>query len=277
MKKNLRGLPEVKMQIGILRKIGKKLLKEIPFIRQIPFTETALGVGAAGDKTFFIDKRAEDIIISGLDDSGEALTVISEEIGIKDIRGGGKKVLIDPIDGSKNAISGIPFYCTSIAVVDGNTLGDIELTYVVNLINGDEFWAEKGKGAFFNDRRIFTQKDDVFNLIAYEAQSPCKDIPRIMPLLSKSRKTRCLGATALDLSYLALGAISIFVTPSLSRSFDFAGGWLLAREAGGIFTDIRGNSIEALEVSLKKSSSLLVSGNKNLHEKALRLLGRTSR
>lgn len=265
------------MQIGMLRKIGKKLLKEIPFIRQIPFTETALGVGAAGDKTFFIDKRAEDIIISGLDDSGEALTVISEEIGIKDIRGGGKKVLIDPIDGSKNAISGIPFYCTSIAVVDGNTLGDIELTYVVNLINGDEFWAEKGKGAFFNGRRIFTQKDDVFYLIAYEAQSPCKDIPRIMPLLSKSRKTRCLGATALDLSYLALGAISIFVTPSLSRSFDFAGGWLLAREAGGIFTDIRGNSIEVLEVSLKKSSSLLVSGNKSLHEKALRLLGRTSR
>lgn len=265
------------MKIGILRKIGKKLLKEIPLIRQIPFTETALGVGAAGDKTFFIDKRAEDIIISGLDDSGEALTVISEEIGIKDIRGGGKKVLIDPIDGSKNAISGIPFYCTSIAVVDGNTLGDTELTYVVNLINGDEFWAEKGKGAFFNGRRIFTQKDDVFYLIAYEAQSPCKDIPRIMPLLSKSRKTRCLGATALDLSYLALGAISIFVTPSLSRSFDFAGGWLLAREAMGIFTDIRGNSIEALEVSLKKSSSLLVSGNKKLHEKALRLLGRTSR
>ena len=265
------------MKIGILRKIGKKLLKEIPFIRQAPFTKTAVGIGAAGDKTFFIDKRAEDIIISGLDESGEAVTVISEEIGIKDIRGGGKKVLIDPIDGSKNAISGIPFYCTSIAVVDGNTLGDIDLAYVVNLINGDEFWAEKGKGAFFNGRRIFTQKDDVFYLIAYEAQSPSKDIQRIMPLLSKSRKTRCLGATALDLAYLALGAISIFVTPSLSRSFDFAGGWLLSREAGGIFTDIKGKGIETLEVSLKKSSSLLVSGNKKLHEKALRLLAITSR
>ena len=95
-----------------------------------------------------------------------------------------------------------------------------------------------------------------------------------MPLLSKSRKTRCLGATALDLAYLALGAISIFVTPSLSRSFDFAGGWLLAGEAGGIFTDMKGNSIETLEVSLKKSSSLLVSGNKKIHEKALRLLSK---
>jgi myo-inositol-1(or 4)-monophosphatase len=260
------------MKIEILRNIGRRLLKEIPAMKLRPYTEMAIGVGAAGDKTFFIDKRAEDIIISGLEKSKEALTVVSEEIGIKDIKGGGKKVLVDPIDGSRNAISGIPFYCSSIAVADGNTLRDIELSYVVNLINGDEFWAEKGKGAFLNGKRIRTQKDEEFYLIAYEAQSPSKDIPRIIPLLSKSRKTRCLGATALDLAYLALGAISIFVTPSLSRSFDFAGGWLLTREAGGIFTDINGNAIEMLEISLKKSSSLLASGNKKLHEKALRLL-----
>jgi myo-inositol-1(or 4)-monophosphatase len=261
------------MEIGTLRKIGERLLKEIPPIRQTPFTAKAIGVGAAGDKTFPIDKRAEEIVISGLEKSGESLTIISEEIGIKDIRSGGKKVLIDPVDGSKNAISGIPLFCTSIAFVNGNTLGDTELAYVVNLISGDEFWAEKGRGAFLNDRRIYTQQDDTFYLIAYEAQSPSEDIPKIMPLLSKSRKTRCLGATALDLAYLALGAVSIFVTPSLSRSFDFAGGWLLAREAGGIFTDIQGNSIATLEVSLKKSSSLLASGNKELHEKALKLLG----
>lgn len=262
------------MDIGTLRKIGKRLLKEIPLIRQIPFTASAIGVGAAGDKTFPIDKRAEEIVIAGLDESGEALTVISEEAGVKNIRGGGKKALVDPIDGSKNAISGIPFYCTSIAIAGGNTIGDVELAYVVNLVSGDEFWAEKGKGAFLNDKRICTQQDDIFYLVAYEAQSPPKDIPEIMPLLSRSRKTRCLGATALDLSYLALGAVSIFVTPSLSRSFDFAGGWLLAREAGGIFTDMKGNSIETLEVTLKKSSSLLASGNKRLHEKALKLLNR---
>jgi myo-inositol-1(or 4)-monophosphatase len=262
------------MEIGTLRKIGKRLLQEIPLVRQIPLTAAAIGVGAAGDKTFLIDKKAEDIVISGLDESGEALTVISEEAGIKDIRGGGKKAVIDPIDGSKNAISGIPFYCTSIAIADGNTIGDVELAYVVNLISGDEFWAKKGKGAFLNDKRISAQQDDIFYLIAYEAQSPSKDVPEIMPLLSKSNKTRCLGATALDLAYLALGAVSVFVTPSLSRSFDFAGGWLLVREAGGIFTDTKGNSIGTLEVSLKKSSSLLAAGNKNLHEKALRLLNK---
>ena len=180
--------------------------------------------------------------------------------------------MIDPVDGSRNAISGIPFYCTSIAVVDGNTIGDVELAYVLNLISGDEFWAEKGKGAFLNGERIITQKDDIFYLVAYEAQSPPKDIPRMIPLLSASRKTRCFGSTALDLSYLAYGAISVFANPSPSRSFDFAGGWLLVREAGGIFTDIKGNSIETIEVGLEKSTPLLVSGNMRLHEKAFRLL-----
>jgi myo-inositol-1(or 4)-monophosphatase len=260
------------MEIKLLRQIGERLLREIPLIKKA--TKTAIGIGASGDKTYPIDKKAEDIILSGLEASGEHLTIISEEIGVKDMGSGGKKILIDPIDGSRNAILGIPFYCSSIAVVNGNTLGDIKLAYVVNLVNGDEFWAEKSRGAFFNGEKMNTQKDDEFYLVAYESQSPNKDIPRIIPLLTESRKTRCLGATALDLSHLAQGAISIFSTPSPSRSFDFAGGWLLVKEAGGIFTDIKGDNIETLEVSLKKSTPLLVSGNAKLHEKALRLLSR---
>lgn len=260
------------MQIKLLREIGSVLLKEIPSMRFK--TNMAIGVGAAGDKTYPIDKRAEDIIISKFDDSGESFTIVSEEIGLKDIKGGGKKVLIDPVDGSRNAIAGIPFYCSSIAIADGENLEDVEAAYVINLVNGDEFWAEKGKGAFLNGKKIYTQIDDELNLIAYEAQTPSRDIPIITPLLRKSRKTRCLGATALDLAYLACGAISIFVTPSLSRSFDFAGGWLLVREAGGIFTDVKGNSIENLKISLYKSSSLLASGNEKLHRTALRLLSK---
>ena len=261
------------MNIEILRAIGRELLQQIPSVKK--WSKIPVGIGASGDKTHQIDKAAEDIILSGLQDSGESLTIISEEAGIKNISGGGKTVLIDPVDGSRNAVSGIPFYCTSIAVADGNTVGDIELAYVVNLINGDEFWAEKGKGAFLNGEMITTQKDDIFYLVAYEAQTPKKDILHITPLISESRKTRCLGSTALDLAYLASGAISVFANPSPSRSFDFAGGWLLVKEAGGVFTDIKGNPIDATEVGLKKSSSLLVSGNERLHERALKLLGKS--
>lgn len=260
------------MNIQTLKTIGARLRKEIPSGKNILID--AIGTGASGDKTYFIDKTAEDIIISVLESTGEPLTVVSEEIGVKEIGGGGTIALIDPVDGSRNAIAGIPFYCTSIAIANGKSIGNIYLSYVVNLINGDEFWAEKGRGAFLNGEKISTQKDDIFYLTAYEAQSPSKDIPVIIPLLSASRKTRCLGATALDIAYLASGSISVFANPSPSRSFDFAGGWLLVQEAGGVFTDMNGNPIDNVDIGLKKATSLLVSGNERLHEKALMLLSR---
>jgi myo-inositol-1(or 4)-monophosphatase len=258
------------LKIDTLRLIGETLLKEISSLKKV--SKAVVGIGASGDKTYQIDKLAEDIILIGLEKSGDSLSIISEEAGLKDIRGGGKRVLIDPIDGSRNAVTGIPFYCSSIAIADGNTVGDIELSYVLNLINGHEFWAEKGKGAFLNGEQISSQKDDILYLVAYEAQLPRKDIARIMSLLAEARKTRCFGSTALDLSYLASGSISIFANPSSSRCIDFSGGWLIVREAGGIFTDMEGTPIDKVELGLKKSTSLLVSGNEKLHEKALKLL-----
>jgi myo-inositol-1(or 4)-monophosphatase len=258
------------MDVSFLKSIGEHLLQEIPALQNRQ--KTVIGIGAAGDKTYKIDKVAEDIILAHLRESSQPLTVVSEEIGVKKFNGGGKKVLIDPVDGSRNAVAGIPFYCTSITVIDGDAMGDIELGYVINLTNGDVFWAERNKGAFLNDEKITTQQDDIHYLTAYEAQTPSRDIPLIMPLLALSRKTRCLGATALDLSYLASGSVSIFITPAPSRSFDFAAGLLIVKEAGGIVTDMEGNPIESIKVSLSKSTSLLAAGNRFLHERALQSL-----
>jgi myo-inositol-1(or 4)-monophosphatase len=203
--------------------------------------------------------------------------VISEEAGVVELKGGGRTVIVDPIDGSRNAISGIPFYCTSIAVASGQRIKDITLAYVINLATGDEFWAQRDKGAFLNAGAVSTQKDLVLYLVAYEAQNPGKDIPAVLPLLSRSRKTRCLGATALDLACLAAGAVSVFVTPAPSRSFDFAGGWLLVKEAGGVFTDLDGNPLDEVELGLKRASPLIASGNEGLHQEALRLLAGNER
>jgi myo-inositol-1(or 4)-monophosphatase len=260
------------MNIESLRKIGKELFFEIGETRLKPFASIAIGKGAGGDKTFPIDKQAEDIIIAGLENLHEPLNIISEEAGTRQIMQGGKRVLIDPIDGSKNAINGVPFYCSSIAVADGDTIGSISSAYIINLLSGDEFWAERGKGAFFNGEKLFTQQEDIFYLVAYEAQKPVHDIPRIMNLLGGARRTRCLGAIALDLAYLSYGSISVFVSPSPSRSFDFAGGWLMVNEAGGIITDMDGNSISDIGAGLDNSVPLLASGNKALHERALKLL-----
>lgn len=260
------------MNIESLRKIGKELFFEIGETRLRPLAAASLGKGAAGDKTFPIDRQAEEIIVGGLEALGEPLTIVSEEMGIKETAGGGRIALIDPIDGSKNAINGVPFYCSSIAIADETTVGSVALAYVINLISGDEFWAEAGAGAFFNGERIQAQQDDLFKLIAYEAPNPRLDLPKLLPLLAEARRVRCFGATALDLAYLAYGAVSVFAVPAPSRTFDFAAGYLLVKEAGGLCTDLEGNSLDALVVGVERTVPLLAAGTAALHERAMKLL-----
>jgi myo-inositol-1(or 4)-monophosphatase len=260
------------MDIDDIRKIGKRLKKEISSHLEELRKGTPIGKGASGDVTHPIDKRAEDIVIEEVKKLGKSVTLVSEECGIKDINGGGPRLLIDPIDGSKNAMSGITSYSSSIALIKGSTLRQISIGYVINLATGDEFWAIKNKGSFFNGRPIRTQQDEDFRVINYETQSPGRDISRILPLLSLFNRTRCLGSTALDMAFLAQGAVSVFITPAPSRSFDFAAGYLLIKEAGGIVTDLDGQEIEDVEIGVKRSVPLLASANETLHRKALKVL-----
>lgn len=265
------------MNITHIRRIGERLKKEIPPHLSELRNGPSLGRGAGGDVTHLIDKRVEDIIIEELERVGEPVTLVSEECGVKNINGGGANLLIDPIDGSRNAVSGVPIFSTSIAVVEGETMGDTTAGYVLNIMTGDEFWAIKGQGSFFNGEAIQTQKDDTMRVIAFEAQSPSRDIPAIQPLISRFNRARCFGSTALDLAFLAQGAVSVFVVPSPSRSFDFAAGCLLVREAGGVVTDIHGVAIDAVAIGVQRSSPLLAAANQDLHGKALSLLNNLMR
>jgi myo-inositol-1(or 4)-monophosphatase len=260
------------VKIENLREIGAKLFAAIGSKRLRPFATKPVRKGAGGDKSFPIDIEAEDIIIGSLRSTGEPFSIVSEEAGTFDINGGGRLVIIDPIDGSKNAISGVPFYCASIAIADDDKVGSISAGYIINLLTGDEFWTEKGKGSFFNGELISCQQDDIYYFVAYEAQSSGGDFRRVLPLLSAARKGRCFGSLALDLAYVAYGAISVFAGPARARIFDFASGYLLVKEAGGVITDIEGNHIEDVRISLHDRVSLLAAGNRKLHENALGLL-----
>jgi myo-inositol-1(or 4)-monophosphatase len=260
--------------LELLRKTGQTLFRELSGVRH---TAEVLSRGAAGDKTHPVDKRAEEIILSALDAWGEPLTVISEEAGVVEMRGGGRTVVVDPIDGSRNAVSGIPFYCSSLAVAEGECLEEMVLSYIINLANGEEFWADvredsAARGAFGSGRPLYTQKDDILRVALFEAQTPGRDIPGMTALLSEFRRARCLGAVALDMAYLAAGSATVFVNPAPSRSFDFAGGWLMVREAGGMVTDLGGDDLGKLRLGLTREAPFLASGNETVHERALALL-----
>src|SRR3954452_19901950 len=110
------------------------------------------GRGEGGDMTMAIDQAAEDAIFAELEALGVGVTAVSEERGLVPVAGGGPvHVVIDPIDGSKNAKRLIPFYGVSIAVAGGPTMADVEFGYVSGLSPGEEWWARRGQGAHQGD------------------------------------------------------------------------------------------------------------------------------
>ena len=107
-----------------------------------------------------IDLAAEDTIIKVLEKSNVDLLLISEEIGEKYIgdkheaKSNQNIFIVDPLDGSNNAVRGIPYCSVSIAHAVGSNINDIERAVVLNLYTKDLYWAEKEKGACLNDRTI---------------------------------------------------------------------------------------------------------------------------
>ncbi len=261
--------------LEVFKRIGTKMREGLSVILSREGGKIPLGKGAAGDKTFPVDKWAEDIIVAAAERAhagGENFTLVSEELGVRKFGDGEKILLVDPIDGSNNAKSGIPFFSTSLAMLDGDSLSRLAVGYVINLAVGDEFWAIRGRGAYKNGAPIRTSAAEGITIVAYEASSPAADLPKIMPLLMRAKRTRCYGSTALDLSYLASGAISVFVTGTASRAFDFAAGMLILEEADGVITDLDGISLDHISAGLGRTVPLLASANERLQVDALNAL-----
>lgn len=261
--------------LSVFRKIGGTMRAGIADFLARDGGTVALGRGAGGDTTYPVDKWAEDIVVAALEDAhsrGACFTLISEELGVREYGVGSRVILVDPIDGSNNAKNGVPFFGFAAALLEGRDLSGLRAGYVVNLAVGDEFWAIKGQGAYKNGARLRTPDTPDVVITAYEATNPGRDLPRILPLLTASKRTRCFGSTALDLAYLAAGAVSVFVTGTASRAFDYAAGKLILEEAGGVVTDIGGKSLANITVGLERTVPLLAAKNAAAHAAALALL-----
>ena len=109
--------------------------------------EPVVGDGEGGDETTAIDAAAEKVILGRLQGI-EGTTIVSEEAGI--LGDGPTRIVVDPIDGSLNAKRGIPCFSVSIAVAEGSTMDDVFFGYVYDFGTGEEWVAERGKGALLN-------------------------------------------------------------------------------------------------------------------------------
>lgn len=194
------------------------------------------GQGVGGDTTLVIDRAVEDAVFEELERVALPLTAVSEERGEVLIAGGGPvHVVIDPIDGSRNAKRGIPAYALSIAVAAGPTMGDVEFGYVYDFSHREDWWARRGEGAFLQGERVTPlASEGELEILGLETTHPTL-IERYGDALTATGASRLrgLGSIALSLCYVAAGRFDGMLTLGDTRSVDCAAGQLIVREAGG--------------------------------------------
>ena len=194
------------------------------------------GQGEGGDMTLVIDRKVEDAVFAELEKLEVPLTAVSEERGEVQIAGGGPvHVVIDPIDGSRNAKRRIPAYALSIAVAGGPTMGDVEFGYVHDFSHREDWWAQRGQGAWLDGERVTPlASEGELEMLGLETTHP-KLIERYGDALAATGASRLrgLGSIAISLCYVAAGRFDGMLTLGDTRSVDCAAGQLIVREAGG--------------------------------------------
>lgn len=231
-----------------------------------------------GDGARRIDKKAEDVAIRILKKNGRSCVLVSEELGTKTIGRHPKYfVVLDGIDGTTNAVRGLPFFCSSAAVSKSKMLDDVFAAVVMNLNTKETYYAQRKKGAYLNGKRIETSSIDSLKeaLISIDLiRTRKKDIRKLESLITEARHIRYFGAVALELCNVAAGITDAYVdVHSRLRMTDFAGGYLILREAGGIMTDAHGSTINS-ELKATETTSLVATANGRLSSRILNLIGR---
>jgi myo-inositol-1(or 4)-monophosphatase len=239
-------------------------------------------IGADGTPTTLIDVMAENEVLNALKELEKPVFLISEEIGeVKIGKGHPEAVLVvDPLDGTSNAIKKIPAYGISMAVAkipthhqEGANLQDIYLGIVKNFATGDLYSGFKGAGAFLNGEKIESSRIDDVSRSSVGAYIYRGDMNRLEPLCKTVRRMRTLGAVAIEISYVADGTYDAFVDMRDNlRIVDVAAAKIIVEESGGVVTNRHCRSLDA-RLSVLEKTSLIASGNEKLHEDIMRMLG----
>ena len=206
------------------------------------FRSTQLGSNMKADSTpvseadIAIEKMARDLIRS----QDTPMDVLGEEFELEN-RQAEIRLIIDPIDGTKNFIEGIPFFASLLAIEKGDK---IISALISSPIFQDRWTAEAGKGAFLNGRsiRVSTVTDLTKSQIYYGSlfgSEASKNAKPVVELLSKSRRQRGYGDFYSPMG-VATGIADISFDYNL-KPWDMAPIQLIVEEAGGRFTDLHGN------------------------------------
>jgi myo-inositol-1(or 4)-monophosphatase len=233
-----------------------------------------VGKGAAGDRTLAVDRSAEREIIDVLSDV-PSLRILSEEEGVVGRADAKLVAVVDPIDGSSNFARGLPFYCTSIAILEGVGLRDVKYAIVRNLVSGEVYYAEKGAGATKDGKKIATSvvKNLAQAVVGIDLSRAGEGtISDLVPLMTKIKRQVHLGANALEFCLLAEGKLDATIDMRRRiRVTDVAGGYLISQEAGATVTTPEGSELNP-SLDLAFRFSYVASANERVHAQILNAL-----
>jgi len=219
--------------------------------------EPVVGQGLGGDETTAIDKAAEDAIVARFRELDVA--IVSEEVGR--LGDGRTVVVIDPIDGSLNAKRGIPFFSVSIAVADGDRMGDVQFGYVYDFGSGEEWIARRGEGATLDGAPLTVRPKDTIEILSFEATLTSLVARDAQKVVGLAHRLRIMGSLALSLCHLAAGRVDAVCSLKGARSVDIAAAQLFVRESGlaiELFDDVR--SFDEAELDLEGRSRVAAAG-----------------
>ena len=251
------------VMLAAARKAGRSLARDFGEVEQ-------LQVSLKGPANFVsaADHRAEEILHAELIRARPGYGLLLEERG--DVEGPDRthRFIVDPLDGTTNFLHGIPHFAISIAL---EREGELVAGLIYNPVSHETFTAEKGKGAFLNDRRlrVAARTDLAAAVIGTgipHSGRPAHDLflDELRVVMAGSAGIRRLGAAALDLAWTAAGRLDGFWERNLG-AWDLAAGIVLLREAGGFVSDAEG-----ADAMLKTGS--VVAGNEAIHRHLLKLL-----
>lgn len=241
-----------------------------------------LGIGAGGDVMRLLDFELEKAIVESLSGDLGGFTLVSEESGVKECGRGRYVVIVDPLDGSTNALRGYPACSSAIAIAEGEYLEDIIAAGVINLVTGDLYYAEKGLGAHLNNLKMrprsTSRVEDAFIAFELNIRGQINGyVSRIAELIEKARHVRLIGSDALEICFIASGASDAFVDlRNFLRAPDFAASAFILKEAGGVVADANGKLLNC-KLDPRARSTIIAACTMELLSDILTRLGAAKR
>lgn len=253
--------------IEILREASKRVYQNVKDLAGTSDAAGDFGRGAGGDISRNIDIVAEKTVLDYLKEISFECVVLGEECGRLELSSNPKGfVIMDAIDGSANAVRGVPFFCCSLAFATENKISSITDGVVTDLSSGEQYWATKGKGSYLNENKIHVhEKKPIYRIVGINLSGATPEqVKKLQPILKSHNHTRHFGANALEMALFARGLIDIFIDiREKIRVQDMAAGYLLIKEAGGLMLDDKLEPLDG-DLSYQTRFSFVAAANKKI-------------